>query len=62
MVSSDGRVRAAARAVHAAVLSSEEFARKVSSASRQVGIAKRESGLSPEEVDEWLGFFKNRKG
>jgi predicted RNA-binding protein with PIN domain len=62
VVSSDGRVQAAGHAVHAVVLSSEEFAGKVSAAAEQVGISKRETGLSPEEVDEWLGFFTNRKG
>jgi hypothetical protein len=25
-------------------------------------LAKRETGLSPEEVDEWFGFFKGKKG
>jgi predicted RNA-binding protein with PIN domain len=62
VVSSDRRVQTAGRAVYAGVLSSEEFARHVSSAVNQARISKRENGLSPEEVDEWLSLFKTRKG
>jgi predicted RNA-binding protein with PIN domain len=62
VVSSDGRVQVAGRAAHAAVLSSEEFARQVSAATQQVGIPKHEHGLNPQEVDEWLSLFKTRKG
>jgi predicted RNA-binding protein with PIN domain len=62
IVSSDGRVQNAARAAHAGVLSSEEFTRQVSTAASQAAISKRENGLSPEEVDEWLSLFKAKKG
>lgn len=62
VVSSDKRVQNAARAVHAKVLSSEEFASEISKAGEQILLSKRESGLSPEEVDEWTGFFKAKKG
>jgi predicted RNA-binding protein with PIN domain len=62
VVSSDGRVQAAGRAVHARVLSSEEFSRQISTAAQQAGLPKRESGPSPEEVEEWLSLFKARKG
>ncbi len=62
VVSSDGRVQAAGRAVHAEALSSEEFAHQVSTAAQQAGIAKQEKSLSPEEVDEWLSLFKAKKG
>jgi predicted RNA-binding protein with PIN domain len=62
VVSSDGRVQNAARAVHAGVFSSEEFTRQISAAASQATISKRENGLSPEEVDEWLSLFKAKKG
>lgn len=62
VVSSDKRVQNAARAVHAKVLSSEEFALEISKAGEKAMSSKRETGLSPEEVDEWFGFFKSRKG
>jgi predicted RNA-binding protein with PIN domain len=62
VVSSDGRVQNAARAVHAGVLSSEEFTRLVSAAAGQAAIPKSENGLSPQEVDEWLSLFKAKKG
>lgn len=61
VVSSDGRIQAAARAVHARVLSSEEFTRKITAASRQAVASERDKDLSPEEVDEWLRTFKSSK-
>jgi hypothetical protein len=63
VVSSDRRVQNAARAVHAQVLSSEEFAVQMQDAqtSRQVK-ARQDVNVSPEEVDEWLSLFKHRKG
>ncbi len=62
VVSSDKRVQNAARAVHAIAVSSEEFALELSKAGEKAILAKRETGLSPEEVDEWFGFFKGKKG
>jgi hypothetical protein len=62
IVSSDLRVQAAARAVHAEVLSSEIFAGRMVSSGLPVGPSKRENMLSPEEVDDWLNIFKAKKG
>jgi predicted RNA-binding protein with PIN domain len=59
VVSSDGRVQRAARAVHAGVLSSEEFVREISRA-QAISTSKHEATLAPDEVEEWLDFF-NRK-
>jgi uncharacterized protein len=63
VVSSDGRVQRAARAVHANVLSSEEFTLEISRAQaiRESGI-KQETTLAPGEVEEWLDFFNQKKG
>jgi uncharacterized protein len=61
IVSSDRRVQVAGRAVHAEVLSSEEFARRMSAATEQASISTREAGLRPDEVDEWLSLFKAKK-
>jgi len=62
VVSSDGRVVRAARAVHAGTLSSEDFAREISKAlATPVGSGKQEAVLAPHEVEEWLDFFKDRK-
>jgi predicted RNA-binding protein with PIN domain len=61
VVSSDGRVQAAAHAVHTQVLSSEEFTRKITATSHQAEASERDKDLSPEEVDEWLRTFKSRK-
>jgi predicted RNA-binding protein with PIN domain len=60
VVSSDGRVQAAGRAVHAKILSSEEFARKVRTGSKTTG-PKPEKELKPEEVKEWLDLFNKKK-
>lgn len=61
VVSSDRRVQSAARAAHAALLSAEEFARQVLSAAPPAS-HRSESGLGPEEVEEWLKIFNSRKG
>ena len=62
-VSSDGRVQAAARAAHAGLLSSEEFALEMSRA-RNTGASAsgNESPLSPEEVEEWLHLIDRKRG
>ncbi|MBM3150675.1 MAG: NYN domain-containing protein [Chloroflexi bacterium] len=63
VVSSDRRVQGAARATRAAVLPAEEFARQVQALRSPRGAAAgQEASLSPQEVDEWLSFFKRRKG
>jgi predicted RNA-binding protein with PIN domain len=60
VVSSDGRIQRAARAVHAQVTTSEEFAREISSAPA-VNPLKTETTLPPDQVEEWLEIFKHRK-
>ena len=63
VVSSDGRVQRAARAVHAGVLSSEEFTQEVSRAQALLqSNSKHEATLAPDEVEEWLDFFNRKKG
>jgi uncharacterized protein len=63
VVSSDGRVQRAARAVHAAVLSSEEFALEMSTTQAvSASMSKQKATLSPNEVEEWLDFFSRKKG
>jgi predicted RNA-binding protein with PIN domain len=63
VVSSDRRVQNAARAVHAQVTSSEEFAIQMRDAQRVRRVkAKRDATVSPDEVDEWLSLFKHHKG
>jgi predicted RNA-binding protein with PIN domain len=62
VVSSDTRVQVAARAVHASVLSSEEFAHAMSKtqAAGQAR-AKNEATLAPDELEEWLVMFNQNK-
>jgi predicted RNA-binding protein with PIN domain len=61
VVSSDGRVQRAAGAAHASVMPAEEFAREVVKAqTKRMTKSKGESGLNPEEVEEWLKFFESR--
>jgi predicted RNA-binding protein with PIN domain len=63
VVSSDGRVQQAARASHAGVLSSEEFAREISRVqAMSTTMSKHEATLAPDEVEEWLDFFNQKKG
>jgi predicted RNA-binding protein with PIN domain len=63
VVSSDRRVQNAARAVHAQVISSDEFAIQMRNVqtTRQL-TSKGDATISPAEVDEWLSLFKHRKG
>ncbi len=63
IVSSDRRIRCAAAAAHAGVLSSEEFAREMTKA-RAIGVSarKHEATLAPGEVEEWLEFFNKKRG
>ena len=63
VVSSDGRVQRAARAAHAGVLSSEEFAGEMSKAqAKRISTSKDEATLDPAEIEEWLELFGRRKG
>ena len=63
VVSSDARVQGAARAAHAGVISSEEFAREMSRV-RAAGELKtnQTATLAPDEVEEWLEIFNHKKG
>jgi hypothetical protein len=59
VVSSDHQVQAEAQAVHALVLSSEEFARQLKqNPGGRSDDFKADRELRPEEVDEWLKVFK----
>lgn len=61
VVTSDHAVQAAARAAHASVLDSEDFARHLR---RLRDAAQRPAGeprLSAEEIQEWLEIFKKEK-
>ena len=61
VVSSDREVQAEARAVHAAVLSSEEFARLLQQTPRgEVGKPAADRKVSSAEVDEWLKIFGSK--
>jgi predicted RNA-binding protein with PIN domain len=62
VVSSDQRVQAAAREVHAKVFSSDEFARMITEAHIAQSIHKKiDAKLSPEDVSEWLDIFNADK-
>ena len=62
VVSSDGRVQRAARAVHAGVLSSEEFSREMSRVKEMgTNTLKDEATLAPDQVEEWLDLFKKKR-
>ena len=62
VVSSDGRVQSAGRAVHASVLSSEEFSREISKV-LAIGSThlKNAATLAPGEVEEWLDIFSQKR-
>ncbi len=60
VVSSDGRVQAAGRAVHARILSSEEFATMVRAEAGKTA-TKPDQALDQKEVDKWLEEFNRRK-
>jgi predicted RNA-binding protein with PIN domain len=62
VVSSDGRVQMAAKAVHASAMSSEEFTLEISKAqAMRLTKTKSEAILSPDEVDEWLHVFQRKR-
>ena len=61
VVSSDRQVQAEARAAHAEVLTSEEFARLLQQTPRlESGKPSAERKVSPAEVDEWLKIFGSK--
>jgi predicted RNA-binding protein with PIN domain len=63
VVSSDGQVQAEARAAQAKRISSEEFARMLMDAARKLDVApdQKNSGLSADEVEQWLRIFRSPK-
>jgi predicted RNA-binding protein with PIN domain len=61
VVSSDRQVQTEARSFRAAVLSSDEFARKLKRARDSAPKPANERKLSKHEVDEWLELFKDSK-
>jgi predicted RNA-binding protein with PIN domain len=62
VVSSDRRVQGAAKASHAGVLSSEDFALEISRA-QVMGNSrpKHDANPAPDEVEEWLDIFNRRR-
>jgi predicted RNA-binding protein with PIN domain len=63
VVSSDGRVQRAAQAAHAGTLTSEKFALEISRArTAATSRLKKEATLGPEEVEEWLKEFGQKRG
>jgi hypothetical protein len=63
VVSSDHRVQIEARALHAAVVRSEEFSSEIRTvlSSTQAVQEMREKTLSPEEIEQWEELFKLKK-
>jgi predicted RNA-binding protein with PIN domain len=62
VVSSDQRVQASAREVHAQVIPSDVFARLVEQAgARNAEKEEPAPELNQKEVEDWLNLFKNRK-
>ena len=62
VVSSDGRVQRAAGAAHARSMTAEEFVREMSAVQNRIGSKnEEETRLSPDQVEEWLNFFGERR-
>lgn len=61
VVSSDHRVQAAGRAVHARICDSVEFAEKMLTTKPSQIPSKPEGILKEAEVREWLNLFRKRK-
>jgi predicted RNA-binding protein with PIN domain len=61
VVSSDNRIKRAAGALHARILSSEDFSREMKKALSKIG-EDRDEGikLNTSEVDEWIKLFEKR--
>ena len=58
VVSSDRRVQAAAKEVHARVISSDEFTSLVAEAQTAQSMQKKtDADLSPEDVSDWMDIF-----
>lgn len=61
VVSSDRQVQADARAAQAEIISSEEFASQLQQARHTASKPAEDRSLSPQEVEEWLRVFRERK-
>ncbi len=61
IVTSDRDIQVTARAAHAAVLSSEEFAVQIQHLRRSVERPAGEPEMTPEQLAEWLKLFRDRK-
>lgn len=61
VVSSDREVQVNARAAHAEVMSSEEFAGMLARAGDRSPKLATDKKLSPREVDEWLSLFNQHR-
>ncbi len=61
VVSSDREVQVNARAAHAEVVSSEEFAGMLTRTGERSPKSKKDKKLSPQEVDEWLTIFNQHR-
>lgn len=62
VVSSDRQVQADARAAHAAVISSDEFAEQVMNVLRAgPPSGSSQPTLGPAQLDEWMELFRNGK-
>jgi predicted RNA-binding protein with PIN domain len=61
VVSSDRQVQAEARAMHAEVVSSDSFAGMLKHARDSAPKPHQERKLSPQEVDDWLKLFEERR-
>lgn len=61
VVSSDRQVQAEARAVYAEVVSSDSFAGMLKHARESAPKANSDRKLSPQEVDDWLKLFEDRR-
>jgi predicted RNA-binding protein with PIN domain len=60
VISSDRQVQAEARAAHAEVISSDSFAGTLKQ-TRPGSRAGSDRTLSPQEIDEWLKLFEQRR-
>jgi predicted RNA-binding protein with PIN domain len=61
VVSSDRQVQAEARAAHAEVVSSDSFAGMLKHARDSAPKTSSARKLTPQEVDEWLKLFEERR-
>jgi predicted RNA-binding protein with PIN domain len=64
VVSSDREVRASARSARAKIMRVEEFSQRLNeiTASGSPDLAEHETGLSSEDVDEWMELFGADEG